>query len=94
MQQNVDRLGLALIVVMGSGLQVTELTIGFRPARALKGAAGSIGATAIFSLAKALDLALKQGERAAAQAALLHLAERLSAIVAALRIVLAGDQEN
>jgi CheY-like chemotaxis protein len=56
---------------------------------ALKGAAGAIGARTIHAQASTLDLALKRGDGAAAQAALIPLAERLPGLVDALKTALA-----
>lgn len=60
-------------------------------AHALKGAAGNIGALPIHALATTLDRALKQGDRAAAVVALAPLAERLPALIIALRAALVGS---
>jgi signal transduction histidine kinase/CheY-like chemotaxis protein len=57
-------------------------------AHALKGAAGNIGALPIHALATSLDAALKRGERRAAEDALAPLAERLPALIEALRAAL------
>jgi HPt (histidine-containing phosphotransfer) domain-containing protein len=75
---------------MGRG----DLPAAEKLAHALKGAAGSIGATAIFALTDELDQALKQGAGAAAQAALATLAARLPAMIAALRLVLADGRDS
>jgi len=79
-----------LTALMGRG----DLPAAEKLAHALKGAAGSIGATAIFALTDELDQALKQGAGAAAQAALATLAARLPAMIAALRLVLADGRDS
>ena len=56
---------------------------------ALKGAAGNVGARPIHELASTLDAALKRGDRAAAEAALVPLAELLPRLITALQAALA-----
>jgi len=58
----------------------------------LKGAAGNIGAMPIHLLASDLDAALKRGDRAAAQAILGPLTERLSKLISALQAALAQGE--
>lgn len=70
-----------------------DLTAAEHLAHALKGAAGSIGATAVLRLAEEVDQALKQGDRVGAQTALRPLAECFSALVAALRSALGESAE-
>jgi len=79
-----------LTALIGRG----DLPAAEKLAHALKGAAGSIGATAIFALTDELDQALKQGAGAAAQAALATLAARLPAMIAALQLVLADGRDS
>ena len=79
-----------LTALIGRG----DLPAAEKLAHALKGAAGSIGATAIFALTDELDQALKQGAGAAAQAALVTLAARLPAMIAALQLVLADGRDS
>ena len=52
---------------------------------ALKGAAGNVGARPIHELASTLDIALKRGDRPAAEAAFVPLAQRLPPLIAALQ---------
>ena len=66
-----------------------DLVAAERLAHGLKGTAGNIGALPIFELAAELDIALKRGDRPAAEAALAPLAERLPRLIAALRAALA-----
>ncbi len=66
-------------------IERNELAAAERLAHFLKGAAGSVGATPIHAMASDLDVALKCGDRAAAQAALAPLAERLPRLIAAVR---------
>jgi len=66
-----------------------DLIAAERLAHTLKGAAGSVGALPIHQLATELDAALKRGDRAAAEAALAPLAERLPRLITALQNALA-----
>jgi two-component system, sensor histidine kinase and response regulator len=66
-----------------------DLVAAQKLAHALKGAAGNVGARAIHSLAATLDTALKQGDRPAAEAALIPLAEHLPEVIANLQAALA-----
>lgn len=70
--------------LIGQGDLVTAEKI----AHALKGAAGTVGATTIQALAGELDLALRRGDGEAAQTALSALAERLWNLLAALQAAL------
>jgi len=69
-------------------IEQNDLTRAERLAHALKGAAGSIGAISIHTLASELDIALKQSDGAAAQAALIPLADHLPALITALQATL------
>jgi CheY-like chemotaxis protein len=69
-------------------LRQGELVAAEKIAHALKGAAGTIGATTIQALAGELDLALKRGDGEAVQTALSALAERLPNLLAALQAAL------
>lgn len=62
-----------------------ELAAAQQLAHALKGAAGNVGATAIYALASTLDSALKQQDQVAAVAALAPLAEQLPPLLVALK---------
>jgi two-component system sensor histidine kinase/response regulator len=66
-----------------------DLVAAERLAHAIKGAAGNVGALPIHALASALDAALKRGDRPAAEAALVPLAQRLPALIAGLQAALA-----
>jgi signal transduction histidine kinase/CheY-like chemotaxis protein len=57
-------------------------------AHALKGSTGNVGSKAIHAIVGELDAALKAGDRAAAQAALTALSERLPPLLESLRAVL------
>ena len=59
-------------------------------AHTLKGSAGNVGAVRISRLAIELDHALKRGDKAAAEAALMPLSIRLPRLIEALRVALAG----
>jgi len=66
-------------------IEKNDLLAAEKVAHKLKGAAGSIGALPIHQLVTELDKALKQGDRAAAELALLPLADRLPRFIDALR---------
>ncbi len=66
-------------------IEQNDLAAAQKVAHTLKGSAGNVGAMAIHVLAAALDAELKRGDRLAAQAALLPLAERLPAWIATLQ---------
>ena len=66
-----------------------ELLAAEKIAHALKGAAGSIGATTLAAMASELDMALKRGDGPAAQAVFGVLAGRLQKLLAALKVALA-----
>jgi len=66
-----------------------DLVAAEKIAHDLKSVSGNVGATGIQVLATELDLALKRGDAPAAQAAMTPLAERLPALIAALRTALA-----
>jgi len=74
---------------MGALIAQGELAAAERVAHALRGAAGSAGATPVCQLASTLDDTLKHGDRAAAEVALLPLAERLPRLTTALQTLLA-----
>jgi PAS domain S-box-containing protein len=63
-------------------------------AHALMGAAGNVGALPIHVLATTLDTALKRGDGADAQAALVPLAERLPRLIEALQAALAKPAQQ
>jgi len=65
-----------------------ELLAAEKITHALKGAAGNVGALPIHALAATLDIALKRGDRPAAEIALAPLAERLPALIAAFQTAL------
>ena len=69
-------------------IRQNDLVTAEKLAHALKGATGSIGATAINALAGELDAALKHRDSAAAQTALIHLTEHLSALIESLQAAL------
>jgi CheY-like chemotaxis protein len=73
-----------------------DLLAAKRLAHGLKGTAGNIGALPIFQLATELDDALKQDDKAGAEATLAPLAERLPQLIAALRAALneAGETQS
>ncbi|MCK6399809.1 PAS domain S-box protein [Thauera aminoaromatica] len=66
-------------------IQQDDLAGARRLAHALKGAAGTVGATIVHRLAGDLEDALKRGDRAEVQAALVPLTERLPRLIAALQ---------
>jgi len=66
-------------------IEKNDLLAAEKVAHKLKGAAGSIGALPIHQLVTELDNALKQGDRAAAEQALLPLADHLPRFIDALR---------
>ena len=70
-----------------------ELAAAEKLAHALKGAAGNVGALPIHDLASTLDAALKRSDRAAAEAALAPLAERLPRLIEALQAALTKPTE-
>ena len=74
-------------------IEQNDLVAAGRIAHALKGAAGNVGAPNIQELATALDGALKQGDRLAAQDALIPLAERLPPLIAALQTLFAEPEQ-
>jgi signal transduction histidine kinase/CheY-like chemotaxis protein len=65
-----------------------DLSAAEQLAHAIKGAAGNVGAVPIHALATSLDEALKRGDKSAAEAALMPLAESLPRLIAALRAAL------
>ena len=73
---------------LGELLRQGDLVAAEKIAHALKGAAGTIGATGIHALASELDLALKQGNGEAAQTLVSMLAECLPNLLAAVRAAL------
>ena len=76
---------------IAEALRQNDLLAAGKLTHALKGAAGSIGATAVNALAGELDAALKLGDSTAARTTLFPLAERLSALIEALQSALAGN---
>ena len=71
-----------------------ELLAAGKVAHTLKGVVGNVGATNIHALVGELEAALKHGDRAAAQAVLVSLAERFGALIEALQAVLSLQAET
>ncbi|MFZ2267546.1 MAG: PAS domain S-box protein [Azonexus sp.] len=79
------------VLRLGELIRQGDLVAAEKIAHALKGAAGTIGATTIHALVSELDMALKRGDGELAQTALMPLAERLPSLLDALQAALAGD---